>query len=98
MSNAKCEAVPRISRSLSSGAHSRDPLAHPGYYLSIVQHRRQLMQLRVAKTLRLDRLHGREHIVAIVSGTAMALLHVAQLFGQRQPPGILDVAAIDHIG
>jgi hypothetical protein len=22
---------PRMSRSLSSGAHSRDPLAHPGY-------------------------------------------------------------------
>jgi hypothetical protein len=27
-------AKPRMSRSLSSGAHSRDPLAHPGYNLS----------------------------------------------------------------
>src|SRR4051794_27223414 len=28
----------------------------------------------------------------------MALLHVAELVGQREPPGILHVAAIDHIG
>ncbi|HVQ66169.1 MAG TPA: hypothetical protein VMT08_01605, partial [Bradyrhizobium sp.] len=28
---------PRISRSLSSGAHPRDPLAHPGYKASRVQ-------------------------------------------------------------
>jgi hypothetical protein len=25
----------RVSRSLSSGAHSRDPLAHPGYMLEM---------------------------------------------------------------
>ena len=28
----------------------------------------------------------------------MALLHEAQLVAQRQPPGILHMAAIDHIG
>jgi len=27
----------RMSRSLSSGAHSRDPLAHPGYALRCVR-------------------------------------------------------------
>src|SRR5260221_10593224 len=51
----------------------------------IVQHRRQLMQLLVAKTLRLDRLRGGQHVVAIVSGTAVALQHIAELFGRRQP-------------
>src|SRR5258708_5891767 len=59
--------------------------------------RRELVQLLIAKTLRLDRPHGGQHIVAIVAGTAVALLHVAELFGQRQPPGILHVAAIDHV-
>ena len=27
----RVEVSPRVSRSLSSGAHSRDPLARPGY-------------------------------------------------------------------
>ena len=59
---------------------------------------RELMQLRIAETFRLDRLHRRQHIVAVVAGTTVALLDVMQLFGQAQPPGILHVAAIDHIG
>ena len=48
----------------------------------VVQHHRELMQLRIAKSLHLDRLDGGQHVVAIVSGTAVALLHIAQLFGQ----------------
>ena len=45
------------------------------------------MQLRVAKTLRLDRFYGGQNVVAIVSGTAVALAHTAELLRQRQPAG-----------
>jgi hypothetical protein len=39
MSEARCGAWTRMSRSFSSGARSRDPLAHPGYTCSeIVMH------------------------------------------------------------
>ena len=48
----------------------------------IVQHQRELMQLLVAKALRLDRLHGRQDVVAVVSGTTMPLLHMTELLGQ----------------
>ena len=64
----------------------------------VVQHRRKLMQLRVAKTFRLDRLHGGQHIVAVGAGLAVPLLDMTELFRQRQPPGILHMAAVDHIG
>ena len=50
--------------------------------MAVMQHHRKLMQLRVAKSLRLDRLDGGQHIVAIVAGTAVALPHIAKLFGQ----------------
>src|SRR3954469_15377411 len=62
-----------------------------------MQHRRELMQLRVAKTLRLDRFYGGQHIVAIVSGTAVSLPHQAELLRQRQPAGILHMAAVDYV-
>ena len=64
----------------------------------IVQHRRQLMQLRVAKALRLDRLHRGQDVVAIVAGTAVPLLHVTELICQRQPPGVLHMTAVDDLG
>ena len=48
----------------------------------VVQHQRELMQLRVAKTLRLDRFDGGQHVVAVVAGAAVALLHVTELIGQ----------------
>jgi hypothetical protein len=64
----------------------------------IVQHERELMQLRIAKALGLDRLHGRQEVVAVVSRTAMSLPHEAQLLGERKPSGILDVATVDYIG
>ena len=48
----------------------------------IVQHQRELMQLLVAKALRLDRLHSRQDVIAVVSGTSVTLLHVTQLLRQ----------------
>ena len=61
----------------------------PGQPRIIVQQLRQLMKFRVAKALCLDRLHGRQYIVAIVSGSAMPLPDITELLGQRQPSGIL---------
>ena len=48
----------------------------------IVQHQRELMQWLVAKALRLDRHHGGQDVIAVVSGTAVPLLHVTKLLGQ----------------
>src|SRR5277367_953738 len=56
------------------------------------------MQLLVAKPLGLDRSHGSQHVVAIVSGTAVSLLDQVELLDQGQSSGILYVTAIDHIG
>jgi hypothetical protein len=58
--------------------------SHPRIYeLPLVQHQCQLMQLLVAKALRLDRLHRGQDVVAIVAGTAVPLLHVSELICQR---------------
>lgn len=43
----------------------------------VVQHHRQPVQGLVAKTFRLDRLHRRQHIVAVDAGLAVALQHMA---------------------
>ena len=51
----------------------------------VVQHQGELMQLLVAKALRLDRFYGGQHVVSVVAGTAVPLQHVVQLFGERQP-------------
>jgi hypothetical protein len=53
-----------------------------GLHSPLMQHHRQLMQWRVAKSLRLDRLHGGENIVAVDAGLAVALPHMAELFRQ----------------
>src|SRR5260221_6748141 len=66
--------------------------------MRVVQHYRESMQWRISKTRSLDRLHGRQHVIAVDAGLAVALLHVTQLLRQRQPSGILHMAAIDHIG
>ncbi len=42
-----------------------------------MQHQCELMQLRIAKTFGLDRLHRRCDIVAVGAGLAVALEHVA---------------------
>ena len=48
----------------------------------VMQHQCEPMQLLVAKALRLDRLHGGQHVVAVVPGTAVSLLHVTKLLRQ----------------
>src|ERR1700756_2740608 len=63
-----------------------------------MQHQRKLMQLPVAKALGFDRPHSGQHVVAVVAGAAMPLLHDAKLLAERQAAGILDMPAIDHIG
>ena len=65
--------------------------------MRIVQHHCQPVQLRIAKTFRLDRFHRGENIIAVDAGLAVPLQHVAQLLRRRQPSGILDMAAVDHI-
>jgi len=62
-----------------------------------MQHHGKLMQGRIAKTFGLDRLHRRGHVVAVGAGLAVALPHVMQLLGEREPAGILDVAAIGDV-
>ena len=63
----------------------------------VVQHHRQPVQGLVAKTFGLDRLHRRQHIITVDAGLAVALQHMSQLIGEREPPGLLHVAAIDHV-
>ena len=69
-----------------------------GLAMRIMQHQRELMQRGVAKAFGFDRLDGRQHIIAVVSGAAVSLLHDAKLFGERQAAGILNMAAIGDIG
>ena len=62
-----------------------------------MKHRCELMQLRVAKAFGLDRLHRRGHVIAIGAGLAVALDDMAVLLGERQPAGILHMAAVDDV-
>src|ERR1700728_1671859 len=55
------------------------------------------MQFGLAIAERLERTDGFEHIIAIRTGLAVALPHVMHALGNRQPPGILDVAAVDGV-
>ncbi len=48
----------------------------------VMQHHRQLMQLRIAKTLRLDRFYGSKNVIAVDAGLAVALPHVTELLRQ----------------
>ena len=52
------------------------------------------MQFAFAIAERFERPHRFKHIVAIGAGFAVALPHIMQAFGKRQPAGILRVAAI----
>ena len=57
----------------------------------------QQMQIGLAIAERFQRPHRFEHIVAIGTGLAVTLPHVMHAFGERQPAGILHVAAIDDV-
>ena len=48
----------------------------------IVQHRRELMELAVAKAFGFDRLHSGNNIFAVRAGLAMPLLDMTQLLRQ----------------
>ena len=58
---------------------------------------RQQMQLGLAVAELLQRRHRRDHVVAVVAGLPVALAHVMQLLVERQPAGILRMAAVDHV-
>jgi len=55
------------------------------------------MQLGLAIAERLEGLDRLDHVVAVRPGPAVALAHEVQAFGERQPAGILDVAAVDDV-
>src|SRR6266851_5081787 len=55
------------------------------------------MQLGLAITELLQRADRRDHIVAVRAGLSMALTHMMQLPLERQPPGVLRMAAVDHV-
>ena len=63
-----------------------------------VQHRRELVELFVAKAFGFYRSYGCDDVFAVCAGLTMSLLHVTQLLRQRQASGVLHVPAIDHIG
>ena len=58
---------------------------------------RQQMQVAVVEAERFQRMHGREHIVPVWAGLAVALAHQVQLRREVEPAGILHVTAIDHV-
>src|SRR5262245_10281822 len=55
------------------------------------------MQLALAVAELFERGHGGDHIVAVVAGLPVSLAHVVDLLLEREPPGILRMAAIDHV-
>jgi len=55
------------------------------------------MQIALAITECFERAYGFHHIITVGAGLAMALAHVMQTFRQRQPAGILHVAAINDV-
>src|SRR5215831_21100611 len=58
---------------------------------------RQQMQIALAITECFERAYGFQHVIAIGPGLAVALPHMMQTLRQRQPAGILHVAAIDDV-
>ena len=67
------------------------------WHMRVVQHHGKPVQLLIAKSFGLDRLDGGEHIVAVVAGTAVTLADDAKLLVERQPAGILHMAAVGHV-
>src|SRR5689334_354636 len=83
-SRRNCSAASRRRRTEHDPEHAqnvkRDLLFRRcAKWMRLMQHRCEPMQLRVAKSLSFDRLHGRKHIVAIDAGLAVALQDVTKL-------------------
>ena len=53
------------------------------------------MQFGLAIAERFQRAHRFDHVVAVGPGLTVTLPHMMHALGERQPPGILDVAAVD---
>src|SRR2546421_548100 len=68
------------------------------WHMGIVEHHGKPAQLLIAKPFALDRLDGGEHIVAVVAGAPVSLADDAKLLVERQPAGILHMAAVGDIG
>src|SRR5947207_8252981 len=58
---------------------------------------RQEMQLGVSKTLSFDLGDGRQYVVQVCPGMAMALPHQMKLLLDVEPAGILRMAAVDDV-
>src|SRR5262245_31351185 len=55
------------------------------------------MQRRIAAAQRLQSGDRLDYVVAVVAGAAVALADVMQLLLQRQPAGVLRMAAVDRV-
>ena len=55
------------------------------------------MQIALAIPQSFERAHGFDDIIAIGAGSAVPLPHVMQTLGERQPAGILHMAAINDV-
>src|SRR5262249_8693520 len=55
------------------------------------------VQLGFPQTERFQRRDRCDDIVAVGAGVAVTLTHVMELLLEREPPGILRMAAIDHV-
>ena len=55
------------------------------------------MQFRLAIAQRFERSDRFKHVVAIRARLFVALPDVMQTLGQREPPGILNVTAVDDV-
>ena len=55
------------------------------------------MQRGLAIAELFQRADGRDDVVAVGAGLAVALAHMVQLLLEREPAGILHVSAVDHV-
>src|SRR6202171_3227338 len=59
---------------------------------------REQMQIALAVAERLERAHRFDDVIAVLPGTAVALPHIMQALLDREPAGILHMAAVDDVG
>ena len=91
LSPLKHPPTPDPSPPLARGEGSRNQAREPGrLHLRgrlmqrpvIMQHQGELVQWRIAKAFRLDRLYCRQNIFAVDAGLTMSLQDVTELLGQ----------------